>query len=336
MSLTDFSDDELDAEDDDFAAPPQGQAPHAPGADLEDDDVSEEEEARAQGWRPLGEFKGDPATHVSAADFLARARDRLPLANDQVHRLSQKIAKMERRSAERDGELERLRANQATIDARLREADQAGYDRALQELENRRRQAIHDGDDEAFDEADAGIRDIERKRGAAPAVDPATGRPAAPPPPPPPAGQPPANPEIAAFVSANPWFTSDPGLQAQMIGIHDKVGKENPTMPLADQLREAKRRLILANPDDEAFENEAPMPSRPTAPSVSRPSPPRAPGERRSVWDRLPEGDRADARAQWQRQKANDPDLSAQEYVHLYMNPHADVLAVQKQYRKKA
>lgn len=58
--------------------------------------VTIEQRARAMGWRPKSEFRGDPAAFTDAAEFVRRADESLPLMRNELRRAQQKLVEQER------------------------------------------------------------------------------------------------------------------------------------------------------------------------------------------------------------------------------------------------
>jgi hypothetical protein len=326
--FAELHEDELPPEDDEL--PPE-------------DEISVEARARAMGWKPKAEFRGDPARWTDAATFVEVAEQQLPVLRDQNRRMSERLARQDTElSSLRNSLEEQKRAVQDAINL-ARRSDQRGYDRALRELKERQREAVSAGDTEAYDQVEEQIQALEQTRAEVVEEAPMRAPPAAPPGPQP-------DPAIQSFVAANPWFTDGrrPALKAMMIAMHQAVLSEGRIADLPAQLAEAKRRTAAQFPDEPELQDGAPMstpprrpPPRRTAAPVAAPRGPVAsrsqPGPRAgaSPFDRLPSGERAEAQAAYARMKRADPGLTAEEYVAMYEDPHADVLALREQHRRK-
>lgn len=312
------------------------------------DEVSDEDRARAMGWKPKHEYRGPPERWTDAATFLARGEEELPILRDQNRRMSERLARL-------DPELETMRATiaeqrQAIRDAveLARRADDRGYQRALLELKTQQREAVEAGDTTAFDLVSEQITALETTRAAAPST--STAEPPAPPPPPPPPAKPALDPAISAFVQENSsWFRDPkrPELGNMMIAMHNAVIAEG-AFPndVAAQLVEAKARLAERYPEHTDLAGEpmatpprAAPPRRPAAPfAAPRGAPAAAPRRPAggSPFNQITDpGEREAARGAFERMQRNDPGLTAEEYVALYNDPHADVLALRQQYRSK-
>lgn len=89
-------------------------------------------EARAHGWTPKEDFKGDPSRWVDAETFVTRADEVMPLLKKQNKALKDDIAELKR------------------MVNRLTKAEQAAYNNAMSDIEARRLEAVRTGDEEAF------------------------------------------------------------------------------------------------------------------------------------------------------------------------------------------
>jgi len=361
-SLTDELDDELPPEDEEGL---EEAAPAPRGRNYE-------AEARAMGWHPLSEYRGPAHKWVDAKTFVQRGETELPVLRDNMRRMH---AKMEGLTAQNEELARTVREQNAKIDELIetaRTASRAGYERALADLKAQRRDAIQSGDADVVDQLDEQIDALKSNRRPGepppgPAIssaraDPEPRRTAAEEPPPPPQ----VDPAVTAFTQReSAWFGKDADLTKSMIGFHQVAMAENPEMSMAESLEEAldmlkeryphrfggeapqPRRAQAAAPDaDEDLEDEMEPPA--PAPRAARPQPrvsarsgatavsTPARGTGRDPWANIEAAERADAKRAYERERANDPGLTAAEYVYLYNNPHADVLQVQRRFRRKA
>lgn len=324
--------------------------------------ISIEARARTMGWKPLptdprnpqpDEFRGDPRYHRGAAEFIAHGEAELPVLRDNNRRMSEKLARLE-------PEMDTLRKTVTEQAAAIRRAtalaeraDETGYKRALAELEAQRREAVRIGDETAFDQVQARIDTMVQTRAAEP---------------PAPTAEPPAPvvegewPETTAFKRDNPWVMTDPVLRQAMISAHGAMLDNFPNMSRSEQYDRAKRLVMEAHPAkfprepalatepdlDPEYEDEPPVAREPAPPpaaprarpparaAVLAPSAPQRPGEgRRSVWDQIPEEERAEARKGYEYSLKGDPEQPASEFVALYLNSKLNPLDLRAR-RKKA
>lgn len=107
-------------------------APDAPDTGGEANDRDYEAEAKALGWQPVEDFKGDPARHVDAKTFVERGETMLPLIKAQLAKTNREFAEF-RKEARRAVKF-------------MGDAEQRGYERALAELQTKHDAAVEKGD----------------------------------------------------------------------------------------------------------------------------------------------------------------------------------------------
>ena len=288
-----------------------------------DEPVTDEQRARAMGWKPFAEYRGDPRRWTDYPEFIRRGEEELPIIRDQNRRLSEKVARFEPELAS---------ASKAARDALAlaRASEQRGYDRALAEQKAAARQAVAEGNTEAYDDAQAEIDRIEAAKRIAAA--PAQEEPPAPEP-----EREPIWPETQAFLDANPWFHTDAALAKSMIAYHSGIVESRPDLSRAAQYALAKKRVAEDFPGRIPGDQPVPRtdPPRQRRAMVLEPGG-ETPRERRgSVWDQIEDaGERADCRAAFTNMQRHDEGLTAEEYVSLYLNPKQDVIALRAKRKK--
>ena len=316
--------------------PPDDNSPPEPNAA----DLAIEARAREMGWHPLAEYRGPPGKWKPAADFIARGENILPIVRDQNRRLTERVGKLE-------GEITSLRSTageQLQIIKELRDmgqrANQAGYDRAMGEIKAKQRQAVESGDTKAYDQL---VEQAEALEGSRSRTNGAHVPPEPPATPAPPAA--PARPQVSAaveaFVSENKWFNNDAFLTRKMIDRHVDVIQEGQIFDEAEQLAEAKSRIMEEFP--ERF-GAAPVPREParrTPPrraAVAQPTPAepsQRPGAAQTTINSIQDPEeRKLVRKAFDRLKRQLPETTEAEYMALYADPHADVLTLQQKPRK--
>lgn len=299
-----------------------------------DDEVSEEDRARAMGWKPFDEYRGDPRRWTDYPEFLRKGEEELPILRDQGRRMSERLARVEpEMQALRNTVAEQAQAIRDAVSL-ARKADQRGYDRARAELLGRQREAVAAADTEAYDQVSEELSALEAARAE---VEP----PEPPPAPPPPPAAPAMDPAISAFVASNAgWFNDParPALRQAMIGIHNAVIQEREITDIGEQLEESKRRLALMYPQHTDLGGSVARPRpRPRVPSTLTPRGPGGdpPARRSSPFEQIenPE-DRKEARAAYDRMRRHDDSLTEGEYVAIYLDPKADVLELRNKRKK--
>ncbi len=169
--------------------------------------------AREMGWRPLEEFRGDPAKWVDAEVFVSRGEHFLPILRANNKRLQDQVAEQNAALAETRALLE---ASQESIKElrKFHDEDTARQvAKARKDLVAEIKQAREDGDVDKELTLQGEVTRLDAAVAAAPkqadtlatAAKPAT--PAAP------------NPEFVAWESDNPWFKTDPRKHALAMAI---------------------------------------------------------------------------------------------------------------------
>ena len=292
-----------------------------------DDEVTEEARARAMGWKPLEEFRGDPRRWTDARTFIEHGEAELPILRDQSRRMAEKIARFETEvTTLRNTVSEQSEAVKHAMEL-ARRSDERGYQRGLSELKAKQREAVQVGDTEAFDQIDEQIRAAETERQNAETKYVTTPVKVAEPVAPPVVAQ--VDRETSDFIAANPWFNTKPILKNAMIEQHKalvqaegvKTGAE-----LADQYERAKDEVVELFP--QFFKIEAPVPPanepsatpRPRLRAPALPSNGQAPRPRgASAFMRIGDAkERADAETAYASIKRAQPDLTPDEYIGIY------------------
>ena len=305
----------------------------------EDFERAAERRASRLGWTPYAQFTGDPAKWMKASEWLNRADEVLPLL--RAHN-----RKMEKVIDQQDGAISDLRRTvedqgKALQDMRklAQRANEQGYQRALQDLRAKQREAVQAGDLTAFDQL---VEQEEALTASREDVAPAAAEPE---PAPAPAPAPRLDQDTLDFVERNKWFNSDPVLTRDMIDYHKQVIREGQITNLAEQLEEAKARLIEAYPQKfaparRAEEPPAPAP-RPRQAPVQEPrprrqAPPRNDGQPGLTLASISDpAERQEATESFRRFQRNMPDYTEAEYMTVYNQPHTNILDVQAKLRRK-
>ena len=241
-----------------------------------------EQEAKAQGWVPQDEFKGDPSKWRSAEEFVERGKQITPILKERNEKLVRDIERLNSK-LESQGE-----AVQELIQY-YSKAEQRAYQKAFNELKTKQREAVEIGDTAAYEAAEREIDELTKTPPPQPKAPKAQNEPPA---------------EYFDFLEENKWYAEDRELAeyADFIGTR-LVGtvKSN-----KDFYAEVAKRVKARFP--EKFDN----PKRSTAQAVEGAgSPPKAKGR---GYNDLP----ADAKAQCDRFVKEIPGFSKDEYMKHY------------------
>ena len=120
--------------------------------------LSAEDKAKARGWVPPEEWRGDPEKALDAETFLQKAEDNLPLLKSNVEALT-------RRLKDTQDELRDTRETFKQYETHIR----AAHERELTRLKKELKGAVEEGDTEKFDAIQAEIDGL-KPTGAVPAT----------------------------------------------------------------------------------------------------------------------------------------------------------------------
>lgn len=112
-----------------------------------DDDSARdyEGEARAHGWTPKEQFKGDPSRWVDAETFMRRADEVMPFLKKQNQSLKREIDNLKRTTKQ------------------LARAEQSAYQNAINDLKAQQRQAAEVGDMATYDAVGEKVEKLEKE-----------------------------------------------------------------------------------------------------------------------------------------------------------------------------
>jgi len=179
-----------------------------------------EEKARAQGWKPREEFKGDEAQFVEAEEYVRRGEEVLPFVKATNRRLTETVEQLQARleAAERTA-----RANAAALDEIQATNHEVQVERAEESVEEIEAAIV--------DAREAGDMQTELKllRKHATAVQTAAKVKETPPKKQElqqQQGNPAETPEFKAFLKDNPWWSEDAVMRAASIEINNQLIRE--------------------------------------------------------------------------------------------------------------
>lgn len=119
-----------------------------------------EAEARAEGWRPLEQYKGDPNKWIDAKEFVERGENILPLVKAQNSKLKSEIESTKQSLKEMRESMDNFKLFHEETTARLQKEKKAEYARAEADLKKARKEAREAGDDDKVDEINDAIADL--------------------------------------------------------------------------------------------------------------------------------------------------------------------------------
>lgn len=175
-----------------------------------------ETEARAQGWVPEAEWKGErkPAQFLDAETFVKRGEEITPFIKRENQRLKDELARKDAEAAKR---LERLeRTTTSAFEALKRQ-----HETEISRIKAAQRAAVAAGDEAEFDRLDKARTDLEKAAPVAPEKVEATDD---------------LPTRQAKWRAENKWFDSDFELQDWAIRYSDFHGRQNPHLSFEDNM----------------------------------------------------------------------------------------------------
>lgn len=204
----------------DIVDPPQGEHIDPPVGDGAEQQRTTERRARAQGWVPQDQYRGDAAKWVDAETFLEKGYGNNDILRERIDRLADKLS-------ERDGQIGELNTRVAesgqvlrSLNDRFINADRNAYARARADLQREMRDATAEADVEKYDKAKADLDALDR---APPVEKPATTQPIR---------TAPAAPQLDAVTTSwrdeNMSWWQDDELSSVAIAAHKRLVASNP------------------------------------------------------------------------------------------------------------
>jgi hypothetical protein len=185
-----------------------------------------EAEAKADGWVPQADWKGDPNKWIPAEDFVKRGETILPIVQAKYRRTVEEVADLKRKFEEREGVFSDFQKFQEQALAKANKE----RDQLITQLEEQRAKAITDGDGQTFTQTDKRIQELRAESATPPKKDP-----------------PRESPEVTAWKAENKWYTTDSELTGVADGLADVVARENPGLKgkaFLDKLTERVKTVV--------------------------------------------------------------------------------------------
>lgn len=174
-----------------------------------------EEKARKDGWKPLDEYKGDPADWVPAKEFLGRQK-----LFDKIHDLKNQLSR----------QAQRFEQDMTKIQSHFLKVQETEYKRAKADLESQLARAKADENIEAAVEIAGQIKEVEQsaKVAAQEAKQVRAGGP---------------TPEFQEWQEQNKWFQQDAEMTADAIAIGTGYAAANPQKSQKEVLEHVTDRI---------------------------------------------------------------------------------------------
>lgn len=247
----------------------------AENADTNSHEVPDiEARARAQGWRPKEEFKGDVSKWKDAQTYVEVGEQFMPVAIERNRALEDKFGRTEAELRAVRAELSEMKQTFNDYREFASNGEKRAYERAKQELLARRDVAVQHADTETFKQVEGELAELAK---TIPTARVETTKPNG-------AGngvQAP-DPTITRWVEENTWFTSDKELNAFARNHDAYLLEAKPGMSVSERLAAVKAKTKGEFP--EKFDN--PLRDAPSTVAASNGGTPRKTNKR--SYDNLP------------------------------------------------
>ena len=243
-------------------------------ASEEIDSVSSDEEKQAaaeMGWADKPDFRGDPEKWRPAKEFLERGKNILPILKERNEKLVKDMAE--------------LKTTMAEFQQFYSKSEQRQYAKSLKELKSKQKQAVEEGDSEAFTEIDKEIEALNKDVQDTKAQ--------------------PTNPAYEKWVSENEWYLNDPELHAYADSVAEFLRRTKPHLVNSPAVFDEVKKLTKSQFPDK-FEN----PARKSPSTVEGGTKVKG-GKPKRSFDTLP----ADAKEQCKKFERTIPGFKREDYV---------------------
>lgn len=242
-----------------------------------------EAEAKAEGWTPKEEWKGDPTKWVDATTFVKRGEEILPIVNAKNRKLIETVEGLRKEVDDlKLGNSQFHEFHEKTIARERQERDAA-----IAQLEAIRQKAVTDSDGVAFAQADKRIQELRaqpvRTNGG-------------------------LNEVQRAWLADNTWYQTDRTLKALADGLSDDLARSRPDLVGKRDFLDELTKLVKAEMPHK-FEN----PNRQRT-TVENTHPNGGGGAKPRTYEALP----ADAKAACDRFVRTIPGFTKERYVASY------------------
>lgn len=193
-----------------------------------------EARARRMGWHSKEEMEAggrDVSKYVDPEEYIRRGEENLPILKERLRKADERQSKLE-------GKLDEGHKLLRDLVARQSEREKKAAERAVAALKTERREAARIGDDDKVEALSDEIAREEKALEAIPEPKVETRK-----------SEVEAPPEIAAWVSANSWFDSDPVARQAAIGAYTKVATAEPSLTETQRLAKVRSEIVKRFPE---------------------------------------------------------------------------------------
>lgn len=121
-----------------------------------------EEKAKAMGWVPKEEFRGDENKWVDAEEFVKRGENFVGIAKENIDRLTQKVTSLESKLEESTKVFQEFREFATKSEQRAYDRAQKEYESSVKDLKKRLKEAAKNEQWSEFDEIENEIDGLEK------------------------------------------------------------------------------------------------------------------------------------------------------------------------------
>lgn len=218
----------------------------APEADEDATAAKIEARARAMGWVPEDEWRGQPPKRgfMTPQEFLARAYANTPVMEERLDRMASEVEGTKNKLEETTRRLAETSEVLQEMNERAKKTFQKGYQQARADIEAERDRAIEEADKEGVRAADKRLSELDEEHEGSPK---AAGKAA-------PAArqeqeQPRIAPDLVEWKKGNSWFDEDDELQAIAITIDGRLAQKEPGMALGERLAKVSAEIRRRYPE---------------------------------------------------------------------------------------
>lgn len=216
-----------------------------PSTEAQPVDDGTETRARAMGWRPQEEYRGDPATWKDAKSFVDAADTNPAILRERFDTVARRNAELERKltTVETDYQtrFQRLERMSAVALDRQRQQIEASYAAAM-------RQAVETGDVARYDQLSEArgeaVRQFDTVAQEARAQPEQAAR----------AAPAPYQQTVDAWQAANPWYGKDQAMTALAQIESQRIQNEHPGLTVEQNLAEVRRSVARRFPEKFAMQ----------------------------------------------------------------------------------
>lgn len=188
-----FEDDEVNENEDENENEGAGENEDGEESKIDGDPDPIEALAKEMGWAPKDAWKGELEKHVDAPTFIKTGQAILKTT----------LRKQDEAAAETNAKLTEMRESMDDFAKFNHGQEKRMYDKAMADIKAGQRQAVEDGDTDAYDAAEKSIEDLEKNKPAEKPEKDAKGK-----------AEAVGAADLKEFMDANPWYGADGDVEA--------------------------------------------------------------------------------------------------------------------------